>query len=160
MCEFCCSAVVASSMGTFGREGIMIWCEHDVPFFSNVISYHGRCWSVILMGSFLSGWFPTRARVAVPTVWYCQNIKYSPPSEMKSSVSFLENLKPQVLRTITETSWMTFCHLTLWLLHSVLDVLSVASRPRPDNERIMDVQEGRSSRLGVGRRARPFCSYL
>ena len=37
---------------------------------------------------------------------------------------------------------------------------SVASRPRPDNERIMDVQKGRSLRLEVGWRARPFCSYL
>ena len=41
-----------------------------------------------------------------------------------------------------------------------IETIAVASRPRPDNERIMDVQEGRSSRLGVGRRAGPFCSYL
>ena len=37
---------------------------------------------------------------------------------------------------------------------------TVVSRPRPDKERIMDVQEGRSLKLGVGGRARPFCSYL
>ena len=42
----------------------------------------------------------------------------------------------------------------------VVDDKTVVSQPRPDNERIMDVQEGRSSRLPVGRRARPFCSYL
>jgi hypothetical protein len=27
-----CSKRAFSSMGTFGCEGIMIWCEHDVPF--------------------------------------------------------------------------------------------------------------------------------
>ena len=93
------------------------WC----PLFSNIFSYHSCCWSIIFTGYVLSGRFRTHARVAVPTAWYCQNIKYSPPSEMKSSVSFWENLNPQLLRTVTETPWMMFgilpydCYILFWM---------------------------------------------
>jgi hypothetical protein len=86
---------------------------------------HGHCWSVTFTGSVLNGRFPTPyVRETVPTAGYCPKYPVFPSGRAETFSLFSREFESIAdWRPLPRLFWMKIWHLTLRLLHFLVEVI-------------------------------------